>query len=61
RLTKEIARLDGEAEKIGRKLGNAQFIAKAKAEVVEEQRERLAEAEQTRAKLAAALDRLSAR
>jgi len=58
RLAKEIARLDGEIDKSARKLGNQQFIAKAKPEVVEEQRERLADAEQARDKLRAALERL---
>jgi valyl-tRNA synthetase len=61
RLAKEIARLDGEIDKIGKKLGNEQFIAKAKAEVVEEQRERLTEAGEARVKLRAALDRLAVR
>ena len=59
RLTKEIAKLDGEAAKINAKLGNADFIRRAPDEVVEEQRERLAEAEGRRAKLATALARLA--
>jgi valyl-tRNA synthetase len=58
RLAKEIARLDGEVDKIAKKLGNEQFLAKAKPEVVEEQRERSAEAEQARGRLRAALERL---
>jgi valyl-tRNA synthetase len=49
----EIARIDG-------KLGNANFVARAPAEVVEEQRERRAEYAESRAKLAAALERLGA-
>ena len=60
RLGKEIARLDGEAGKIRGKLANAQFIERAPEEVVEEQRERLADTEATSAKLAAALERLKA-
>ncbi len=60
RLGKEIARLDGEAQKIRAKLANAQFIERAPEEVVEEQRERLADAETTSAKLSAALERLKA-
>jgi valyl-tRNA synthetase len=60
RLGKEIARLDGEAQKIRAKLSNAQFIERAPEEVVEEQRERLADAETTSAKLVAALERLKA-
>jgi valyl-tRNA synthetase len=59
RLAKEIARLDGDIDKSAKKLGNEQFIAKAKPEVVEEQRERLAEAEQARDRLKAALARLA--
>ncbi|MDX2233409.1 MAG: valine--tRNA ligase [Hyphomonadaceae bacterium] len=60
RLGKEIARLNGEAEKTRAKLSNAQFIERAPEEVVEEQRERLAETEAAAVKLAAALDRLKA-
>ena len=59
RLAKEIARLDGEIDKSARKLGNEQFIAKAKPEVVEEQRERQADAEQARDRLKAGLERLA--
>jgi valyl-tRNA synthetase len=60
RLTKELDKTSAEAEKIGKKLGNEQFIAKADPDVVEEQRQRLAEATQTKAKLAQALERLAA-
>ena len=42
------------------KLANQAFLAKAPADVVEEQRERLAAAEAETAKLQAALERLSA-
>jgi valyl-tRNA synthetase len=58
RLTKEIDRLAGEVEKVDRKLGNAQFLAKAPDEVVEEQRERRAEAEAARERLQQALARV---
>ncbi len=58
RLTKEIAAHDADIERTNRKLGNPDFLAKAKEEVVEENRERLAEAEAARAKLRAALARL---
>ena len=44
--------------KIEKKLGNADFVAKAAPEVVEEQREKLAELKAVLAKLAGALDRL---
>jgi valyl-tRNA synthetase len=60
RLTRDIDKLTGEAGKIESKLGNAQFVAKAPPEVIEEQRDRLAELQQTLAKLKSARDRLSA-
>ena len=60
RLKKELDKASGEAEKITRKLGNEQFVAKADPEVVEEQRQRLAEYELAKGKLAQALDRLAA-
>ena len=59
RLGKEMARLTGEIEKIDRKLGNADFIAKAKPEVVEEQRERREELATALGKLTEALRRLA--
>jgi valyl-tRNA synthetase len=58
RLEKEIKKLEDEVRKIDAKLGNANFVARAPEEVVEEQRERRAQAEQTRARLSAALKRL---
>ena len=60
RLQKEIKKLGDEVGKIDAKLGNAAFVAKAPEEVVEEQRERRAQAERTRARLSIALERLSA-
>jgi valyl-tRNA synthetase len=57
-LQKEIKKLDDEIAKIDAKLGNANFVARAPEEVVEEQRERRQQAEQTHARLAAALKRL---
>ncbi|MBI2253720.1 MAG: valine--tRNA ligase [Proteobacteria bacterium] len=59
RLKKDLDKAAGEAEKISRKLGNEQFVAKADPEVVEEQRQRLAEIEQTRDKLTQAMGRLA--
>jgi valyl-tRNA synthetase len=59
RLAKEIARLAGEIEKIDRKLANADFIAKAKPEVVEEQRERREELSAAHRRLSEALGRLA--
>jgi valyl-tRNA synthetase len=60
RLGKEIGKLDAELVKIGAKLGNANFLAKAKPEVVEEQRERQVDATRDRDRLRAAYDRLRA-
>jgi valyl-tRNA synthetase len=59
RLEKEASAIAGEIEKIGRKLGNEQFIAKARPEVVDEQRARLAEQEAALARVRAALNRIS--
>jgi valyl-tRNA synthetase len=58
RLAKEAAGHEAEIDKIMKKLGNEQFLAKAKPEVVEEQRERLAEAEAALWRVRAALDRI---
>jgi len=51
RLSKELGKFESETTKIDAKLGNAQFVAKAPEEVIEEQRER-------RAAAAAAADKL---
>jgi len=59
RLEKEAEDIAAELERIERKLGNAQFIAKAKPEVIEEQRERRAEAQAALARVKAALARLA--
>ncbi len=60
RLSKEIAKLEGEAGKITAKLGNEDFRRRAPEEIVEEQRERLADAQERSGKLAVALSRLEA-
>ncbi len=60
RLQKEIKKLADEIGKIDAKLGNAAFVSRAPEEVVEEQRERRSQAEQTRARLSTALERLGA-
>ena len=60
RLGKESDKLAKEIGGLERKLANEGFLAKAPAAVVEEQRERLADALALRDKLSAALDRLSA-
>jgi valyl-tRNA synthetase len=59
RLAKERARAEGEARKIEAKLGNADFVARAPEEVVEENRERLAAAQGEMARLDAALARIA--
>ncbi len=59
RLGKEIGKLDAELAKISAKLANANFLAKAKPEVVEEQRERQADVTRDRDRLRAAYDRLT--
>ena len=58
RLSKEIGVLEADAERTRKKLDNADFVARAPEEVVEENRQRLAEAEAARAKLASALKRI---
>jgi valyl-tRNA synthetase len=58
RLSKEIAKLKGDAERIEAKLNNSDFVARAPEQIVEEHRERLAEALSRREKLNAALARL---
>ncbi|QJE72905.1 valine--tRNA ligase [Aerophototrophica crusticola] len=58
RLSKEIAKLAQEVSKIDAKLANPQFVERAPEEVIEEQRDRRAEAESVRAKLEEALARL---
>jgi valyl-tRNA synthetase len=60
RLQKEATGIRGELDKIAKKLGNEQFMAKAKPEAIEEQRERQSEYQATLAKLNAALARIGA-
>lgn len=59
RLEKEIAAFDSDIGHVNKKLGNPNFVARAAPEVVDEQREKLAAAEVGKAKLQAALARLS--
>jgi valyl-tRNA synthetase len=59
RLAKERGRVEGEAKKAAAKLGNADFMARAKEEVIEENRERLAAARADMARLDAALARIA--
>ncbi|MEQ1780524.1 MAG: valine--tRNA ligase, partial [Hyphomonadaceae bacterium] len=60
RLEKEIARLKGEIDGIDKKLANAQFVAKAPPEVIEEQHTRRTAAEAAVVKLSDALVQLKA-
>jgi valyl-tRNA synthetase len=58
RLSKDIAKLDAEVVKMDQKLANRQFVEKAPEEVVEELRERRAEAAASAAKLKHALTQI---
>ncbi len=60
RLDKQLGKLGGEINGLEKRLGNESFVAKAPAEVVAEQRERLAELQGTRDKLSAAREQLAA-
>ena len=58
RLGKEIGKLDTELAKIGAKLRNPDFLAKARPEIIEEQRERQTDAARDRERLKSAYDQL---
>ena len=58
RLQKDKAKAEAEAEKTRRKLASADFVARAKPEIVDENRERLAAQEAEVARLAAAIARI---
>ena len=58
RLNKEIARLEGETAKARGKLGNASFVERAPAKVVEQEKQRLAGFESTLEKLKQQLGKL---
>ena len=59
RFTKDRAKAEAEAKKVQAKLANADFVARAKEEVVEENRERLIAFEAEMARLDAALARIA--
>jgi valyl-tRNA synthetase len=58
RLGKEMAKCDADITRVEQKLGNADFLKRAPEDVVEGEREKRAEAEKRKAKLAEALQRL---
>ncbi len=59
RLEKELTKLDADIKKIDAKLSNADFLARAPEEVVEEQKDRKEEALARKSKIGEALSRLS--
>ncbi len=56
RLSKEIARLEGQVEGIGAKLGNEAFVAKAPPQVIEKEKAKLDNFRETIAKLKTSLE-----
>ncbi len=60
RLRKELTVFDKDIDAVRKKLDNPAFVSRAPEEVIEENRERLRDAEAGKAKLSAALSRLTA-
>ena len=60
RLAKEMQKADADIARVDAKLGNANFVARAPEEVVEEEKEKREEAVARKAKIAEALERLKA-
>jgi valyl-tRNA synthetase len=60
RLEKERQKVEADIKRVDAKLGNADFLARAPEEVVDGEREKLEEAQARQAKIAEALERLSA-
>jgi len=58
RLQKALARAEKEIDTCEKKLGNAKFVGRAPAEVVQEQRDRLSEYQASRAAILQSLDQL---
>ncbi len=58
RLGKEMQKADADIARVDAKLNNANFVARAPEEVVEEEKEKRAEAAARKAKIAEALERL---
>jgi len=59
RLAKEVTKVEGEISRVEKKLDNPQFVAKAADEVVEAEREKLAEFKEQLGRLKTALARVS--
>ena len=60
RLAKQIAEADKEAQRLGGKLNNAEFVAKAPPEVIAEHQERVRTLSRDRALLASSEEQLRA-
>ncbi|TDQ66216.1 valyl-tRNA synthetase [Maritalea mobilis] len=58
RLNKELAKLDKEIDGVAKKLANEQFISKAPAHVIDDQKQRKTDAEEKKERVQAALMRL---
>jgi valyl-tRNA synthetase len=58
RLAKELAKADADIARVDAKLGNANFVARAPEEVVEEEKDKREEAQVRKAKISEALERL---
>ncbi|MEX2036703.1 MAG: class I tRNA ligase family protein, partial [Xanthobacteraceae bacterium] len=58
RLAKEIAKAEADIARVDAKLGNANFVARAPEEVVEQEKEKREEAQGRRQKIVEALERL---
>jgi valyl-tRNA synthetase len=58
RLAKEIAKAEADIARVDAKLGNANFVARAPEEVVEQEKEKREEAQARRQKIVEALERL---
>jgi valyl-tRNA synthetase len=59
RLEKELVKIEDDISRIDKKLANADFMARAPEEVVDEQHERREEALDRETKIRAALERLN--
>jgi valyl-tRNA synthetase len=58
RLAKEMAKADADIARVDAKLNNANFVARAPEEVIEEEKEKREEAKARKAKIAEAMERL---